>query len=218
MAPRVPVELSCYRITVVVEPDYVTQGRHTGEIGEAVRGRRADLHLVYSPDDLPAYRHALAGVLLDRAGLAGKLPPALARGAALWLSRDWYGKPYPDWLPVLAAARALPDAAEILAREEPEDASPLLSAPAAAAVIDRLPGATLTAKLAHPPTGRKGGGSAVFAQGRSRGGDRHAAAPRANSSRASRSPCSTAWRGDIRRRRWSGSSTPWRGWAPTPCR
>jgi hypothetical protein len=158
MAPRVPVELSSpgiSPITVVIEPDYVTQGRHTGEIGEAVRGRRADLHLVYSPDDLPAYRHALAGVLLDRAGLAGKLPPALARGAALWLSRDWYGKPYPGWLPLLAAARALPDAAEILAREEPEDASPLLSAPAAAAVVDRLPGATLTAKLAHPPTAEK---------------------------------------------------------------
>ncbi|HTG35449.1 MAG TPA: hypothetical protein VLB76_21210 [Thermoanaerobaculia bacterium] len=154
MAPRVPVELSS-PITVVVEPDYVTQGRHTGEIGEAVRGRRADLHLVYSPDDLPAYRHALAGVLLDRAGQAGKLPPALARGAALWLSRDWYGKPYSDWFPLLAAARALPDAAEILAREEPEDASPLLSAPAAAAVIDRLPGGTLTAKLAHPPPAEK---------------------------------------------------------------
>jgi hypothetical protein len=154
MAPRVPVELSS-PITVVIEPDYVTQGRHTGEIGEAVRGRRADLHLVYSPDDLPAYRHALAGVLLDRAGQAGKLPPALARGAALWLSRDWYGKPYPDWLPLLAAARALPDPAEILAREEPEDASPLLSAPAAAAVVDRLPGGTLTAKLAHPPTAAK---------------------------------------------------------------
>jgi hypothetical protein len=158
MAPRVPVELSSpgiSPITVVVEPDYVAQGRHTGEIGEAVRGRRADLHLVYSPDDLPAYRHALAGVLLDRAGLAGKLPPALARGGALWLSRDWYGKPYPEWLPLLAAARALPDAAEILAREEPEDASPPLSAPAAAAVVDRLPGGTLTAKLAHPPTAAK---------------------------------------------------------------
>jgi hypothetical protein len=158
MAPRVPVELSApgvSPITVVVEPDYVAQGRHTGEIGEAVRGRRADLHLVYSPDDLPAYRHALAGVLLDRAGQAGKLPPALARGAALWLSRDWYGKPYADWLPLLVAARALPDAAEILAREEPEDASPLLSAPAAAAVVDRLPGSTLTAKLAHPPAVEK---------------------------------------------------------------
>ena len=154
MAPRVPVELSS-PITVVIEPDYVTQGRHTGEIGEAVRGRRADLHLVYSPDDLSAYRHALAGVLLDRAGQAGKLPPALARGAALWLSRDWYGKPYPDWLPLLAAARVLPDPAEILAREEPEDASPLLSAPAAAAVVDRLPGGTLAAKLAHPPTAAK---------------------------------------------------------------
>ncbi|HEY4588038.1 MAG TPA: hypothetical protein VII86_02375, partial [Thermoanaerobaculia bacterium] len=79
MAPRVPVTLSS-PVTVVVEPDYTAQGRHAGEIGEAVRGRQADLHLVYHPDDLPAYRYALAGVLLDRAGLAGKLPPELARG------------------------------------------------------------------------------------------------------------------------------------------
>jgi hypothetical protein len=150
MAPRVPVELSS-PIAVVVEPDYVTQGRHTGEIGEAVRGRRADLHLVYAPDDLPAYRYALAGVLLDRAGLAAKLPPALAHGAALWLSRDWYGRPYPDWLPRLAAARVLPDPEEILAHQEPEDSSVLLSTPAAAAVVDRLPGGTLTGKLARLP-------------------------------------------------------------------
>jgi hypothetical protein len=151
MAPRVPVTLSS-PVTIVVEPDYAAQGRHAGEIGEAVRGRRADLHLVYHPDDLPAYRYALAGVLLDRAGIAGKLPPEIAHGAALWLSRDWYGKPYPEWLPLLAAARVLPDAEEILAREEPEDSSNLLSAPAAAAVVDRLPGATLKERLAHLPS------------------------------------------------------------------
>jgi hypothetical protein len=151
MAPRLPVTLAS-PVTVVVEPDYAAQGRHTGEIGEAVRGRRADLHLVYHPDDLPAYRYALAGVLLDRAGIAGKLPPELAHGAALWLSRDWYGKPYPDWLPLLAAARVLPDAGEVLAREEPEDGSNLLSTPAAAAVIERLPGDTLKEKLAHLPS------------------------------------------------------------------
>jgi hypothetical protein len=150
MAPRVPVALSS-PVTIVVEPDHAAQGRHAGEIGEAVRGRRADLHLVYQPDDLPAYRHALAGVLLDRAGLSRGLPPAISRGAALWLSRDWYGKPYLEWLPLLAAARVLPEAAEILAREEPEDSSPLLSTPAAAAVVDRLPGSTLKEKLAHPP-------------------------------------------------------------------
>jgi hypothetical protein len=154
MAPRVPIVLSS-PVTVIVEPDYAAQGRHAGEIGEAVRGRRADLHLVYHPEDLPAYRYALAGVLLDRAGIAGKLPPELAHGAALWLSRDWYGKPYPDWLPRLAAARALPDPEEILAREEPEDASNLLSTPAAAAIIDRLPGATLKERLAHLPSSAK---------------------------------------------------------------
>jgi hypothetical protein len=158
MAPRVPVEISSPGISpiiVIVEPDYVAQGSHTGAIGEAVRGRRADLHLVYTPDDLPAYRHALAGVLLDRAGLTAKLPPALARGAALWLSRDWYGKPYPDWLPLLAAARVLPDPGEVLAGKEPEGTSALLAAPAAAFVVDRLPGATLAEKLERLPTAAK---------------------------------------------------------------
>jgi len=151
MAPRLPVALSS-PVTVVVEPDYAAQGRHAGEIGEAVRGRRADLHLVYHPDDLPAYRYALAGVLLDRSGIAGRLPPEIAHGAALWLSRDWYGKPYPEWLPLLAAARVLPGAEEVLAREEPEDSSNLLSTPAASAIVDRLPGSTLKEKLAHLPS------------------------------------------------------------------
>ncbi len=153
MAPRVPVTLSS-PITLVIEPDYVAQAKHAGEIGEAVRGHSdnpADLHLVYHPDDLPAYRFALAGALVARAGLAEKLPPELARGAALWLSRDWYGRPYPGWLPLLAAARVLPDPEEILAREEPPDSSILLATPAAAAVVDRLPGATLAAKLKPPP-------------------------------------------------------------------
>jgi hypothetical protein len=156
MAPHVPVTLAS-PVTVVVEPDYAAQGRHAGEIGEAVRGRRADLHLVHHPDDLPAYRYALAGVLLDRAGIAGKLPPEIAHGAALWLSRDWYGKPYPEWLPLLAAARVLPEAEEILAQNEPEDGSNLLATPAAAAVIDRLPGATLKERLSHLPSSAKVG-------------------------------------------------------------
>ena len=156
MAPRVPVELSS-PITVVVEPDYVAQGRHAGEIGEAVRGRQADLHLVHHPDDLPAYRYALAGVLLDRAGITGKLPPYVAHGAALWLSRDWYGKPYPGWLPLLATARVLPAAEEILAREAPRDGSTLLSTPVAATVVDRLAGSTLKEKLAPLPTAARVG-------------------------------------------------------------
>jgi len=149
MAPRVPVAgpLIMPPVTVLVEPDYVAQGRHTGDIGEAVPGRRADLHLVYDSADLPAYRYALAKVLLARAGLAGKAPIALERGAALWLSRDWYGRTYSGWLPLLAAARVLPEAEEILAREEPADASAILWNPAAAAVIDRLPGETAAEKL-----------------------------------------------------------------------
>lgn len=151
MAPRVPVTLAS-PVTVVVEPDHVSQGRHTGEIGEAVSGTRADLHLVYGAADLPAYRFALAQVLLARAGLAGKAPIALERGAALWLSRDWYGRTYPDWLPVLAAARVLPEAGEVLAREEPPDASTLLWTPAAAAVIEKLGGTTATEKLAQTPS------------------------------------------------------------------
>ena len=154
MASRVPVALSS-PLAVVVEPDYVAQGRHTGEIGEAVPGPHADLHLVYSPEDIPAYRYALAGALLARADLAAKLPPALARGAALWLSRDWYGRPYPDWLPLLAAAQVLPGAEEILAPDDPPDASRLLETPAAAAVVERLPGATLWEKLGRPPEAGK---------------------------------------------------------------
>jgi hypothetical protein len=156
MAPRVPLAVTS-PVTVVLEPDHVTQGRYTGETGEAVRGERMDLHLVYHPDDLAAYRHALAGVLLAQAGLADRLPPEMARGAALWLSRDWYGKPWPEWLPLLAAARALPEADQILAREEAEDASEILWTPAAAAVVDRLPGTTLAEKLARvPEAGRVG--------------------------------------------------------------
>ncbi|MFL6196098.1 MAG: glycoside hydrolase family 113 [Thermoanaerobaculia bacterium] len=149
MAPRVPLKQAA-PVSVRVVADFVAQGREAGEIGEAVRGRDADLLLVYNSNDGPAYRYALAGVLRDRAGLDG-LPPALARGAALWLSRDWYGKPYREWLPLLVAARVLPEAEEILAAQEPADFSSLLETPAIAAVIDRLPGTTLAEKLSRPP-------------------------------------------------------------------
>ncbi|HYO16986.1 MAG TPA: hypothetical protein VE685_27645, partial [Thermoanaerobaculia bacterium] len=156
MAPKVPVAVTS-PVTVMVETDHVTQGRYTGKIGEAVRGEGADLHLVYHPDDVAAYRHALAGVLLARAGIANRLPPGLARGASLWLSWDWYGKPWPEWLPLLAAARVLPEAEQILAGEEASDASEVLWSPAAAAVVDRLPGSTLAEKLARvPEAGRVG--------------------------------------------------------------
>lgn len=150
MAPRVPVALAA-PVAVIVETDFVAQGRRTGEIGEAVVDRDGNLRIVYHPGDLFAWRHGLARVLLGRAGLSGKMPPGLARGAALWLSRDWYGKPYPEWLPVFAAARVLPEAGQLLAEREPADASELLWPPAAAAVVDRLPGATLAEKLARAP-------------------------------------------------------------------
>lgn len=150
MAPRVPVTMAS-PVTIVVEPDYVAQGRHTGEIGEAVPGRSADLHLVYAPADLPAYRFALAQVLIARAGLAGKVPETLEHGAALWLSRDWYGRPYAEWLPLLAQARVLPEAGEILATRRLADGSPVLWNPVAAAVVDRLAGTTLAERLATAP-------------------------------------------------------------------
>jgi len=138
-------------LTVVVEPDYVALGRHTGEIGEAVPGQKADLHLVWDSRDLGAYRYALARVLLARAGLAAK-SQWLERGAALWLSGDWYGRPWRDWLPVFAAVRLIPTAAELLAGEDARAASAPLWTPAAAAVVDRLPGASLAEKLAKSPS------------------------------------------------------------------
>lgn len=141
-------------IVVAVEDDFVTQGRHTGEIGEAVPaaepGDRAELHLVYHPGDLFAYRVALAGRLIERAGLgrAAGLTPWLERGAALWLAGDWYGRPYREWLPWLAGAEVLPSGAEVLAPEMQPEGSTVLWTPVAAALIDHLPGETLAAKLA----------------------------------------------------------------------
>ncbi len=141
-------------IVVAVEDDFVEQARHAGEIGEAVPaaepGDRAELHLVYHPDDLFAYRVALAGRLIARAGLgrAAGLTPWLERGAALWLAGDWYGRPYREWLPWLAGAEVLPSGAELLAQETPPEGSTVLWTPVAAALIDHQPGETLAAKLA----------------------------------------------------------------------
>lgn len=140
-------------IVVAVEDDFVAQARHTGEIGEAVPATSADdlaeLHLVYHPDDLFAYRVALAGRLIARAGLgaAAGLPPWLERGAALWLAGDWYGRPYQEWLPWLTGAAALPAAAELLAAGAAPEGSTVLWTPVAAALVDHLPGPTLAAKL-----------------------------------------------------------------------
>jgi hypothetical protein len=151
MAARVPVAALAPPVRIAVAPDFVIQARETGEIGPAVLGGRADLSLVYHPDDLFAYRYALAQVLVARSGIAAQ-PPWLARGTALWLSGGWYGRPWRDWLPRLAAARALPTAEQLLATEMRPDASVPLWTPAAAAVIDRLPGRTVAEKLARPPT------------------------------------------------------------------
>ncbi len=195
MAPRVPLPVPpggavavAAPLVVAVEDDFVAQARHAGAIGEAVPastpGDRAELHLVFHPDDLFAYRIALAGRLMAHAGLAGasgagsgpgptegaavaapaqtgtaptvrassavpfrSLPPWLERGAALWLAGDWYGKPYRDWLPWLAGSGALPSGAELLAPAATAGGPAALWTPVAAALFDRLPGATVAVKL-----------------------------------------------------------------------
>ncbi len=156
MAPRVPIAVE-RPFTLIVEPDHVTQARETGEVGEAVAGRGGeaggagfDLHLVFDARDLAAYHVALARRLVERAGLARGQRPWIARGAALWLAGDWYGRGYAEWLPGFAAAGALPLAAELLAEIEQRDGSALLWTPAAAAVIEARPGNTLAEKLASP--------------------------------------------------------------------
>ena len=151
MAARIPLPAPQEPVTIEVAPDHVAQARHTGRIGEAVPAKRTDLSIVYHPDDLWAYRHALAQVLLTRAGLGRRPPLWLERGAALWLSGSWYGRPAVEWLPLLAAADVLPTAEQLLAAREQPDASAPLWTPAAAAVIARLPGATVAEKLAQVP-------------------------------------------------------------------
>ncbi|HTQ81127.1 MAG TPA: hypothetical protein VMM92_14100 [Thermoanaerobaculia bacterium] len=151
MAPRVPVPAGAPPVRVAVEPDFVALARATGQVGEAVHGGRGDLSLVYHPDDLFADRFALAKILLERTGATAGRPLWLIRGAALWLSEGWYGRSWRDWLPRLAAARALPTAGQLLASGEAADASGVLWLPAAAAVVDRLPGRTAAEKLSRPP-------------------------------------------------------------------
>lgn len=157
MAPRLPLDPASLRrdpLTVAVEATYPQQILHTGDVGEAVVGGPADVHLVFHPEDGFAYRHALARALLRRAGLGRELPPYLRLGAAWWLvdgatASHWYGRPRTDWLSRLAAAEVLPTVDELLAAEEPPDGSRLLWTPLAAAVVDSLPGDTLAEKLAH---------------------------------------------------------------------
>ena len=170
MAPRVPIGVEP-PLTVAVEADYPALARATGRLEPAVAtgvpqpagergkweregapaGGRAEVHLVWHPDDLYAVRYAVARALLVRAGLGATLPPWLERGAALWLSGEWYGRPYREWLPALARARALPEAAELLAAEEQRDGSAPLWTPAAAAAVAALGGDTVAAKVARMP-------------------------------------------------------------------
>jgi hypothetical protein len=160
LARRIPYDQAA-PLRIRLETDHVEQGRHTGKVGEAVVGgggeleESADLHLVFDPRDGFAYRFALAERLLARAGYEPRLPLWLRRGAALWLeggAGDWYGRPYRDWLPLLAAAEVFPQARELLAAEDPgRNASVPLWAPIAAAVIERLPGSTIGEKAGHLP-------------------------------------------------------------------
>ncbi len=171
IAPRVPVEVEP-PLTVAVEADYPALARATGRLEPAVataapvrqatrdRDRRregpsaaaaAEVHLVLHPDDLYAVRHAVARALLARAGLSEGLPPWFERGAALWLSGDWFGRPWEQWLGPLARAGVLPSEAQLLAQEEQLDGSAPLWTPAAAAVVGELRGETVAAKLGRVP-------------------------------------------------------------------
>ena len=149
MAPRVPVILES-PLEIVVEEDYVAQGRHLKRIGPAIVAADGRIHLVYHPGDLDAYRHAVARALLGRAEL--ELSPWFEDGAALWLSRGWYGRDAFAWLPDLAAARVLPTAEELLAEKRQNDGSSILWPPVAAAVVDKVPGATVREKRAERPS------------------------------------------------------------------
>jgi hypothetical protein len=146
MAPRIPVKLD-QPLQLAVVADFVDLVHRTGEIGAAVVAPEAaggpQLFLVWHPDDLFAYRYALARLLLARSGQEPKNAPWLARGAALWLSRQWYGRPYAEWLPLIPPD-VLPNAVEL-----------------AAATIDQLPGATLSQKLTRIGEGGTLVGSAL---------------------------------------------------------
>lgn len=153
-------------LTVALEPDHVSQARHTTDIGPAVPGGPADLHAVFHPRDAWAIQHALAKVLLRRAGLdrgapddadGGEAEPArrpfwAIEGTAGWLRSEvdsgWYGRSLDAWPPLLAAAGVLPTADELLAAERVGDDSAPLWTPVAAAVVARLPGETAAEKLA----------------------------------------------------------------------
>ncbi len=150
MVPRLGTRDEAAPVEVFVDEDFLVQGHRTAQIGEAVVDHDGSLHVVRHPDDLDLYRYGLARVLVRRAGY--ELPPALEDGAALWLSRGWYGRPYEEWLGDLVASDVLPTAEEVLAERSAGDASAVLDPPAAAAVVERLPGKTLAEKLSALPS------------------------------------------------------------------
>lgn len=150
-------------VTLALEPDHVSQARHTTDIGPAVPGGPADLHVVFHPRDAWAIQHALAKVLLRRAGLdrddadggeaeTARHPVWAVEGTAAWLRSEvapgWYDRPLDAWPPLLAAAGVLPTADELLAPERAGDDSAPLWTPIAAAVVARLPGESAAEKLA----------------------------------------------------------------------
>lgn len=154
MAGRVPLALE-EPLELVFEEDYVAMGRHLGRVGtapvaEVVAGAER-VHAVFDPREEAAYRHGLARALVRRASLAGARSPWLEEGAALWLSRRWYGRDFAEWLPDLVFARVLPRTPELLAAEKQRDGSDVLWPPAAAAVVNGLAGETLAAKLTREP-------------------------------------------------------------------
>lgn len=159
VAPRIPLALEAVsgpdRIVVWVEDHYDSLGRYFGRVEAAVEHahavgagteRRMDLHVIPHPEDDFDLRFAVARLLVRAAGLAEDTPK-LRDGAALWLTRDWYGRTFDAWLPLLAFGRVLPTVAELRAAEEPRDTSRVLWAPSAAGVIDRLSGDTLRDRL-----------------------------------------------------------------------
>ena len=149
MAQRLPVELKS-PVRLVVESDHVAQGRYLSAIGAAVRAADGTVHLIFHADDDYAYRHQIARELLARAGVAG-LSPWIEDGSALWLSRQWFGRDFEDWLPRFAAARLLPTAEQLLAEEKQSDSSAPLWVPVAASLVGGLPGETLHRKLTATP-------------------------------------------------------------------
>ncbi|MEM6793838.1 MAG: hypothetical protein AAF725_07630 [Acidobacteriota bacterium] len=138
-------------IEVRVETDHVAQGRHTGAIGAAVLSSEGRLHLVHDGRDQDLYSYEMARLMLRRSGAAPRAlfgaSSTLEDGAALWLSGRWFGRLRDEWLADLVFADVLPDADELRARRRPGDGSRVLWPPVAAAILDRVPGETLAAKL-----------------------------------------------------------------------